>query len=753
MGRSFKYRAHSKLLKQAYNRMALLSCALWQLAVGIVSKLFTCTQLLFFYSEEKSQTVAEDQRNLSPRTTRSAYVYPCETPTTFSFTTGTTEQRPVDSKYKKQKHNGNSNGKWLLSSAQRKLHIFTSTALIAIVSIEPSFFHPPNFFSLHRKESEEREERGQHTHKRGNIFFLKKKGVIQTIASTWEHFSELYYPPFYTYLLAGICAHALEWQWYSKKWFGHEWTRLAFPKKFYMDGIPLHYIYDAKTHFLAFGLNVLCTFFIGQLLAWTYFPRFFNAHNSFAVGNPNSNSMAIKKLVLLLAINPFFLPARCCYIIYFREKMQVQSDTNASKMLTQQITNDMRSWISEYCKANYLDKSAPSLQWMGACENVINQKFMPMFQVEHATHSTFSLHPVFLGIIVGLLVAGMEGRHYSFGQQPLRLFFINHSCSIPQQIFYFFFLFLGVFSSCRLKKKRLCLKKKNVVQTRMILEQVANCICLKKKGFRISILRKIEQIKKMACLSALLKILLSLRKPSQKNKFFCRFLSIVIIRKKMLGDFEEQWSKYCEEYISCTTSLDRLLKQLGDFDAQATEEALQEGSALVKDTEKAIRSLENLIRESHALSNADRQARRDKVQSFKLKLEGIKKDFRSIQSGHRPPTWRGNDEYAVATERKQLLQGQQILESTDNALLRGKQIVSQVEEIAVDTSHQVHDQGQQLENVLDELHETNAIQDRARRVMLGMARRMMTDRIIQFFIILIELGIIGLLIWYKFLKK
>lgn len=101
-------------------------------------------------------------------------------------------------------------------------------------------------------------------------------------------------------------------------------------------------------------------------------------------------------------------------------------------------------------------------------------------------------------------------------------------------------------------------------------------------------------------------------------------------------------------------------------------------------------------------------------------------------------------------ERKKLLQGNEIIDSTQNALDQSKQIVAETEDIAIDTSGKVNQQGQQLENVLNDVNEINDTSARARRIMLGMARRMMTDRIIQVIIVCLELGIIAGLLYWKF---
>ena len=145
-------------------------------------------------------------------------------------------------------------------------------------------------------------------------------------------------------------------------------------------------------------------------------------------------------------------------------------------------------------------------------------------------------------------------------------------------------------------------------------------------------------------------------------------------------------------------------------------------------------------------SSTQKDQYRQQLNVYKQQIKSQKQNFKLAVQKQR------YNSYSVyeKEERKKLLQGNEIIDSTQNALNQSKQIVAETEDIAIDTSGKVNQQGQQLENVLSDVNEINDTSARARRIMLGMARRMMTDRIIQFIIVFLEFGIIGGLLYWKF---
>ena len=149
---------------------------------------------------------------------------------------------------------------------------------------------------------------------------------------------------------------------------------------------------------------------------------------------------------------------------------------------------------------------------------------------------------------------------------------------------------------------------------------------------------------------------------------------------------------------------------------------------------------------------------RQKLKLFRNQLLNQQRDLSRAMTQQRGPVsgglqGYGNNDGYNKDERRKLLHGNEVIDNTSNALMKSKQVIAQTEDRANITSQQLYDQGNQLENTLTDLQETNATSDRARRVMIGMARRVYTDRIIQFIIVFIELGIIGFLVYWRFFAK
>lgn len=61
-------------------------------------------------------------------------------------------------------------------------------------------------------------------------------------------------------------------------------------------------------------------------------------------------------------------------------------------------------------------------------------------------------------------------------------------------------------------------------------------------------------------------------------------------------------------------------------------------------------------------------------------------------------------------------------------------------------------QRRQLENASDDLHETDSYTARASSVMKSMSRRVMTDKLIQGVIILIQMGICALIVYFRYYR-
>merc|ERR1719445_1121556 len=212
----------------------------------------------------------------------------------------------------------------------------------------------------------------------------------------------------------------------------------------------------------------------------------------------------------------------------------------------------------------------------------------------------------------------------------------------------------------------------------------------------------------------------------------------------MMDDFEELWQEANREYTNNSEELQSIIATIPTISKAQRDEYQQQGNDCLRNIERAITDLTQALRHNRSSTRKDQY--RQQLAVYRQQTKSQRNNLMQALSKQRYNSYSTQEK----EERKKLLQGQEIMDSTQSALRQGRQIVAETEDIAADTSGRVHAQGQQLENVLSDVHEINETSARARRIMYGMARRMMTDRIIQFIIVFLEIGIIGGLLYWKF---
>jgi len=70
--------------------------------------------------------------------------------------------------------------------------------------------------------------------------------------------------------------------------------------------------------------------------------------------------------------------------------------------------------------------------------------------------------------------------------------------------------------------------------------------------------------------------------------------------------------------------------------------------------------------------------------------------------------------------------------------------------IGSNTSVKLEHQTEQMENVIGTLHETNSVLDKSAKLLRRMRTRLVTNKLMTFIIILVELAIVALIIYIKF---
>lgn len=216
-----------------------------------------------------------------------------------------------------------------------------------------------------------------------------------------------------------------------------------------------------------------------------------------------------------------------------------------------------------------------------------------------------------------------------------------------------------------------------------------------------------------------------------------------------MDDLEDLWERNENIFQKNNQELNRLIDEIPTVSSSDRNEYRQQAEEHIRNCNRAISEMEQGVRQTRGITSLEKDKYRSRIRTCKQQIKSCQNELIKAMQIQRQSQYSSQEK----EERRQLLQGQEILDNTDNALIRSKQVIRETEEIAVDTQDKLYGQGKQLENVHNNLAEVNETSDRARRIMIGMARRLRTDRIIQSIIILLEVGIIGFLLYWRFFRK
>jgi vesicle transport through interaction with t-SNAREs protein 1 len=109
---------------------------------------------------------------------------------------------------------------------------------------------------------------------------------------------------------------------------------------------------------------------------------------------------------------------------------------------------------------------------------------------------------------------------------------------------------------------------------------------------------------------------------------------------------------------------------------------------------------------------------------------------------------------AIATEqRSMLLRDQAVLDQTSDRLVRAQQLAHQNEEIGTAILEELGDQRETLKRAYEKVLDVNDNLASARRTLMGMSRRAITNKIILLCLIITLVGGIAVVIYLKWVRK
>jgi len=179
-----------------------------------------------------------------------------------------------------------------------------------------------------------------------------------------------------------------------------------------------------------------------------------------------------------------------------------------------------------------------------------------------------------------------------------------------------------------------------------------------------------------------------------------------------------------------------------------------EAQPLFEEAESALRVAENQLRDIES-ERRHFDLNGKKILDRKIKeFQGLLQQQKQALGEHRERLTLMNMSAAKQAEwreqRMRLLENRHIQDSTTNSLTRTEQMIGDAIVISNDTSVTLESQTEQMGRMLDTLHETDSVLDRSKALLRRMRTRLVTNKLLTFLIILIELGILALIIYVKY---
>uniref|UniRef100_A0A3P9IMS7 Vesicle transport through interaction with t-SNAREs 1B n=1 Tax=Oryzias latipes TaxID=8090 RepID=A0A3P9IMS7_ORYLA len=175
--------------------------------------------------------------------------------------------------------------------------------------------------------------------------------------------------------------------------------------------------------------------------------------------------------------------------------------------------------------------------------------------------------------------------------------------------------------------------------------------------------------------------------------------------------------------------------------------------------------LQGMEDELRAAPASYRNAMSTKLRLYRRDIGKLQRDMKTFAPGFSPAPLTSNvDRHGLyspenqqsthlQSQRALLLQGTEYLNNATQSIERSQRIAVETEQIGTDIIEELGGQREQLDRTRDRLVNTGENLSRSRKVLRAMSRRLMTNKLLLAVIILMELGILGAVIYLKFFRK
>ncbi|KAK2853172.1 hypothetical protein Q7C36_008373 [Tachysurus vachellii] len=221
-------------------------------------------------------------------------------------------------------------------------------------------------------------------------------------------------------------------------------------------------------------------------------------------------------------------------------------------------------------------------------------------------------------------------------------------------------------------------------------------------------------------------------------------------------DFEKLHEMYLSVYDELKLRSDRVSRSQGEEKKKLLrgfDERHGEAQELLQEMEQELLSAPSTFKTSMS----------SKVRLYHRDLGKLQRLAHAPDTGFGFPTRTGDGGYGIyaaqnehsteqQAQRTLLIQGSESLNNATQSIARSQRIAVESENIGTDIIEELGQQREQLDRTRDRLVHTGENLSRSRKILRTMSRRVMTNKLLLGIIIIMEVAILGAVVYLKFFR-
>ncbi|TNN64152.1 Vesicle transport through interaction with t-SNAREs 1B [Liparis tanakae] len=180
------------------------------------------------------------------------------------------------------------------------------------------------------------------------------------------------------------------------------------------------------------------------------------------------------------------------------------------------------------------------------------------------------------------------------------------------------------------------------------------------------------------------------------------------------------------------------------------------------ETDEVLQGMEEELR---GAPSSYRNAMSTKLRMYRRDLGKLQRDMKNSAPGFNPSsqTSEGSRRGIYSSENQQsthvqsqralLLHGTDALNNASQSIERSQRIAVETDQIGTDIIEELGGQREQLDRTRNRLADTGENLSRSRKILRAMSRRLVTNKLLLGVIILMELAILGAVVYLKFFRR